>query len=390
MLTMAMTKKRVGGGDSGSAEGVGGEAGGLARVGLQYIAPAAYRAPMTVVPAVVACIPDKKKTSTILRSLQRTHPLHDLKHCRRVRFSREREQLEVIVCGVAADVHGAGDLESLPIDDATRELVAGLGLKNVHIASVPAFCPLTRTQMTQASQYWPVTFHENREMAAAMDLSAFTPQHMEYVQLCVKRLRELAGKAAAEDTPHPSTTPTTRPHHTPQPLQRCAIAADPRTGALLHTANDQRHAHPLHHEVMMLIDQVARARARERAAIVTSTTTISTTISSSSGVGAAIKRKADADSYDTDKRRHGGGDNDDDDDDDDDAGQLESSYLLKGLDVFLTHEPCIMCSMALVHSRVGRIFFETTCADGAISTNHEIHQHDNLNHRFDAFAIVDN
>lgn len=32
-------------------------------------------------------------------------------------------------------------------------------------------------------------------------------------------------------------------------------------------------------------------------------------------------------------------------------------YLLTNMTLFTTHEPCIMCSMALVHSRVARVFF---------------------------------
>ena len=53
--------------------------------------------------------------------------------------------------------------------------------------------------------------------------------------------------------------------------------------------------------------------------------------------------------------------------------------------VFTNHEPCVMCSMALVHSRVRCVVFGTRCRDGGLSGEIRLGSMKQLNHRFDVY-----
>nr|XP_006206647.1 LOW QUALITY PROTEIN: probable inactive tRNA-specific adenosine deaminase-like protein 3 [Vicugna pacos] len=74
-------------------------------------------------------------------------------------------------------------------------------------------------------------------------------------------------------------------------------------------------------------------------------------------------------------------------------GQFEEArahcpYVCTGYDLYITREPCAMCAMALVHSRVRRVFYGAPSPDGALGTRFRMHARSDLNHRFQAFRGV--
>lgn len=66
----------------------------------------------------------------------------------------------------------------------------------------------------------------------------------------------------------------------------------------------------------------------------------------------------------------------------------EDPYLCSGLDLYLMVEPDLMSSMALIHSRIRRVFFLTEDSDsGALMSKGHLHELRALNHKFRVFHV---
>ncbi|XP_012500910.1 PREDICTED: probable inactive tRNA-specific adenosine deaminase-like protein 3 [Propithecus coquereli] len=295
--------------------------------------------------AYAAPVLDKRQTSRLLKEVSAVYPLPAQPHLKRVRPSRDTSgphALELLLClaGPATGTRSLAELLPWPAVDPC-------GLGQPFLVPVPARPPLTRGQFEKARAHWPTSFHEDKQVTSALAGRLFSAQERAAMQSHMERAVQAARRAAA------------------QGLRAVgAVVVDPVSGRVLATGHDcSRAASPLLHAVMVCVDLVARGQGRGTYDFRPFPACSFTPVAASQAVRVGTVRKLD-----------------------EDDGSLP--YVCTGYDLYVTREPCAMCAMALVHSRILRVFYGAPSPDGALGTRFRIHTQPDLNHRFQVFHGV--
>lgn len=290
--------------------------------------------------AYASPITDKLQTSRLVKDLSVLHPLPDLQHIKRVRARKDEKSphaLEVLVCLV-------GDVRSQPQCPTLIDLLRSKdfnveGLGEPFLVRIPARAPLTRPQFERASRHWPTSFHEDKQVTLGLKGQLFTSSQKAKIQEYMMAAVEAA-----------------RAGHEEGMEAVGAAIVDPKSGRILAVGHDLRRDHPLQHAAMVCVDLVAWGQ----------------------GGGVYRYEKHPACRYTASDPGLSSGASE---------GSVQP-YICTGYEVYLTREPCVMCAMALVHSRISRVFYGASSPDGALGTKYKIHCQKGLNHHFHVYKGV--
>ncbi|EGN92119.1 hypothetical protein SERLA73DRAFT_191540 [Serpula lacrymans var. lacrymans S7.3] len=243
----------------------------------------------------VVDIPDPRHITTMLKCLKRSGlESPSLAHLKRIRKQ--------------------GNISSLLISTSPNPpcLPSDLSLPSPYQLPVPCTAALTPTSLQLKCTLWPTVYTPRRKW----EPETWSKGTVRWAGRAITHVMLEASKArAGGELPIVAHVPS--PYREEDQFPMSFTAHDTRTST----------RHPLRHAILNIIRSVADYRASEPS------------LDSSSSQSTTFNTLINSESDDSDVPRNG------------------ARYLLTGLTLFTTHEPCVMCSMALLHSRVKEVFY---------------------------------
>lgn len=275
-----------------------------------------------------------KKISNLIKKLNEILPIPSLQHLKRVK--REGNDTYVILDTVPeTEVEPPAKRLKLEESECIQELKSkgfhpeAYDISEIVISEVPRYGPKTRLQYNKSMEFWPVNFHPEKKLEKMMSEEVFNKDEN---KIHVDNMKYVIKEAIAR-------------------RKNFSLVVDPSSKGYIAKGWDMSENHPLHHAVMVVVDAVAYTQE--------------------GGAWDLPFKDLTFDIFDFKKEE------------DDSA-----PYLCTGYDLYVFREPCVMCAMALVHSRIKRVFFHVKNANrGAFVSKCQIHTIKDLNHHYDVFQI---
>ena len=200
---------------------------------------------------------------------------------------------------------------------------------------VPLLPPVSAEQAEKWSwEYWPTVYKNTNPFGPHPSIVARAEKQISQEAAYHIGLARSAGAATVNALKGRNIGAVVVDRDNPQDPKVIALAGDARWSMVSATTESDT-GNVMGHAVMRVIGFVARKRQKLSDA-------------SSKGVAGDTSPTAFADEPLTELERRL----------DESATLKRGGYLCLDLEIYLTHEPCVMCSMAILHSRFGKVIFE--------------------------------
>lgn len=303
----------------------------------------------------VGKINERKDTSRVMMEINKFMPISCISYVKRV--NRDNE---ILICSIAQlmtiltemGVEKNDDFEQLECALIYKKMsheIAQLITQNVRTVDIPDCQPQLRWQYEKVTKCWPCKFHENKYLESLWANTLFndseSENHRMLIEICKFMSSELKGR-------------------------NVGLAINPYNKRIVAFGYAKANDNPIMHACMDLIDQVAITQ------------------------GGGVWSRTHDDNYRKLMKKvsknfgieFGEGSFEKSQTSDDNLHKF-GPYLCTGYSIYLLNEPCLMCAMALIHSRAKRVFYHHTSETGALGTMTKLHINKNLNHHYETFHV---
>ncbi|CAK1548993.1 unnamed protein product [Leptosia nina] len=306
-------------------------------------------------------IQNPKDISKTVLLLNEKLPIKELQHLKRVK------KQDIFLCPITYTNEMTIQEYLKSLDDSFADIFDSFAV--IHVPKQP---PKLKKQFEDTKEYWPCNFHPDKYLEKLFSDNFFTQEesnmHRKYMYIALLNAKwYVMNDASIHDVPN------------------VTLVVDPIIASVVAVATDNRKKHPTQHSTMLAIDNVARTQnggawspdceLDEETMIPNSLLQCLKAEMPEINFG---HRKFKSNRV-TDDNNSGTENNE--------TSSLDSPYLCTGYYIYMLREPCVMCSMALVHARAKRIFF---CVDnerdGGLKSKVKLQTVSSLNHRFEVFT----